>query len=257
MALRWATLIVVIISTAFNYLYLPFVFRSAGLDSNDHPYYLSPVEYGHGLGMLIPLCFLIYAMHQLLPQQQSKILYDRLTGPVIFTSAFGIFRVVLADQDTPGLKVLATAMMTINAMVMLRLVRSRILDCSYSPWLTIPFSLNAGFLAVAIFADISLWLKGIGWYDYPPGESAWTVLMIVAVFALAVSVSVKYKDWLYSIVLTYTIISIWWAKPENVAVNTATLFVGMVLAIWSAGYAAYCIREQITSTGGMEEIENI
>lgn len=238
LALRWATFISTAISFGFVVLSQLVLF----------PEQLDELNYRNAFYMqgLVSLLFFMYAVYQILPNQQHKLLYNRLAGPLIFTNIVTIIWVVLSASQITALSFVTVFMLFINALVMLSLVRRRILDCSYNPWLTLPFSVSAGWLSVVVAANFIYLIKTMGWVAGMTGGNLWVVPMVIVGFGFGIITGIKYKDPIYAAVVGVTVISLGVLQHSKNSILSFTVFTtGALLILWAIGYG---IREQLVSS---------
>lgn len=245
MIFRWLVLVAVVINVAFSYLYnyLPLSTQSIGEVSSKYNSLFTPAPYAFGIWGLIYLSFLVYAVFQLLPQNRDKILYNRLAGPMIFANMLGIAWIISYTTNMIGLSVVIMLVTLMNAITMFTLVRGRIRDCEYTPWLTVPFSLYAGWITVATIANVSQWLVALGWNNSPQAQTGWVMALIALSAALGIMVGYRHRDWIYTAVVAWALIAIGVAdKTTYFLVGVSAFIAGSVVGTWSLGYAVHRIH---------------
>ncbi|HLP21389.1 MAG TPA: hypothetical protein VK174_13850 [Chitinophagales bacterium] len=238
-ALRWAQPIVILASAAFMlaYKFWDALQGSAGLKSNT---LFIPDKCALLFWAVVYIGFFIYSIYQILPAQRNKLLYDRLSAPVLFTIAISVAWQIVNVQGRIGMSALITFAALINAWVMWQWVRSRIADCSYNQWIGVPFSIYAGWITSLTIGGLSDWLSTSGWYGVPLGNAMMNVIMIISGVITGIALSIKHNDWLYPAVIALTFACIWHANHHlNAVVALTAILSGIALGIWSAGFAIF------------------
>src|ERR1043165_7455237 len=248
MALRCAALVALLVNIGFNYFYkfLPFIHKSVTEVSSGYSNLFTPAGYALGIWAVIYLSFLVYGIYQLLPTQRDRILYDRLSIPLIVANLLNIGWIILYTVELMGFSALIMTLTLLNALPMFVLVRNRIRDCEYSGWVGVPFSLYTAWITVAVIANVSQWLASLGRYSDVIGQLPWAVLMIIVTVILTFHISIKYSDWIFSAVITWALLSIWLANYRtNHIMALAALSAAIVLGNWSIAYAAWQVRKSL------------
>lgn len=242
---RWLVLTVILVNVAFNYAYtaLGAGDKTVKEVSDIYKNLFTPAPYAFSIWGLIYLSFIGYGIFQVLPKTIDKILYNRLVGPMVFANLLGICWIIAYTNNMIGLSVAIIGIMLVNALMMFRLVRNRIRDCEYSPWLTIPFSLYAGWITVASIANFTQWLVALGYGS--TGLLGSSVMAALCIFtgALAIIVGYKHRDWIYPLVVSWALIAIYVAdKTQDHIAALASLLSGIAAGTFTAGYAVYRVR---------------
>lgn len=239
---RWAGLFATLVNIAFNYLYNRLPSTGTGIDEVTDSYnsLFTPAGYAFSIWGLIYLSFITYAICQLLPWQKSDRLYDKLSIPFVLVNMLSMLWIRMFSQNHIGTSVgIITAILLLGG-VMFGYAKEGYLYEGNKFWITIPFSLFLGWISVASIANVSLLLISLRWRGGSLGEATWTSVMISAAFLLAVVISISFKDFLYPLVVAWACIAIWVSsKDVSNTVALVALVIGIVLAIWSVGYAIW------------------
>lgn len=75
-------------------------------------------------------------------------------------------------------------------------------------WELVPFSVYLGWISVATIANISYYLKFIGWDGFGLSDVARTIIMLFIAAILAIAFSRKNKDPIYPLVFVWALIGI-------------------------------------------------
>jgi hypothetical protein len=242
---RWLALISVILNIGINYYtnVNPINNQTIGDVSAQYPILFTPAGYAFSIWGLIYLSLSVYAVAQLLPSQRNVPVYDRLAGPLIVISILSIAWVIVFSYERLGLSVVIIAGMLLTAIVLFGRVKQWIFRENGSAWLTVPFSLYLGWLSVAIIANAASWLTGIGWRGGAWGETPWAVLMILVAANLGILTSLRFRDWIYPLVIVWSCVAIWVARQqENSTVALTALIAAIILALWTIVYGIRIYR---------------
>ncbi len=243
--LRWMVVIAIMLNVVFNYIYfyLPFIDTTIQDISVDYRSLFTPAPYAFSIWALIYLSFIGYAVFQLIPKNKQKRLYDRLAEPMTFANLLGICWIIAYTHGLMLISISIMAVLLINALMMFKLVRNRIRDCEYTPWLTVPFSLYAGWITVAAVANITQGLVALGWHGGILGETIWAIFVIILTGSIALLIGLKQKDWIFPAVASWALIAIAIAdKAQDALVAMASFIAGLVLGLFSAIFALVRIR---------------
>jgi tryptophan-rich sensory protein len=244
---RWVALAAVLVNIFFNY-YLnanPIGGQTMGDISDKHPTLITPAGYAFSIWGVIYLLFIIYSIYQVLPNQRKNQAYNQLTLPLIATSMLSIAWLIIFSLEYMGLSVLIISSMLITAILLFGKAKTAVSRGEARSWITIPFALYMAWLSVATVVNIAVWLKDMGWQGGTPGETPWTILMIVVVLALGILISYKFRDIPYPLVIAWATFAIYAARQkDNTPVATAALISGILLVIWSVGYAIWQVKKR-------------
>ncbi len=220
--LRWLALVIIIANIAFNNLYmylLPEVSAVAEI-SDKYNSLFTPAGYAFAIWGLIFIALLIYGIAQLMPKTRLNATYDKLAVPVIIASILcSVWVIVFQYVGISVIVILATLITAIYMyMQALKCYRSG----WTSAWLMVPFSLFAGWISVATIADISLYLKSIGWDGAGISEPLWTIIMISVAALLGIIVSLTTRNYIFPAVVVWALIAIYMKHQsayQNIAIT--------------------------------------
>lgn len=234
--LRWITLAAIFGNVAFNFLSQ----RGAGTGENiqqvtyRYDSLFTPAGYAFAIWGVIYLSFIVYGIYQLLPSQRSENVYDRVALPLILVNVLSSVWIVIFRNEMIGLSVFIILSTLIIGLVMYTRMRAAVLKDGYTTWLSVPFSLFAGWISVASIANISIWLTSLGWNGGGWGEIVWAKIMVIAACVIGVFVAYRFRDLIYPLVVAWACVAIFVARnPEyhNIAMSAMASAITLVIAI--------------------------
>jgi hypothetical protein len=227
--LHWVVLLSVVVNIFFNVLSSMGEIngQTNGEISHQHNTSFTPADFTFSIWSLIYLGYIIYAIAQALPSQREKPIYRQLALPFIAVNLLSVVWLFLFSYELMALSVLVIFAMLIFSIVLLHRVEHR---HKYSFWLTIPFSLLSGWLSVAFLANIATWVASEG---YRLTNDATIALIVLAALA-GVVVNLRYRDWIYPLVIAWADFGIWSANRElNDRVAMVAIWAFFVLMSWA------------------------
>lgn len=208
-ALHWVVFLSVLINIFFNVLSSMGKINGQTNGEISHRYNtpFTPADFTFSIWGVIYLAYIIYAVVQLLPSQREKIIYHKLAFPFIAVNLLSVAWLFLFSFELMGLSTLVISSMLIFSLLLLHRVEYK---HKFSFWLTIPFSLLAGWLSVAFLANVATWMVSEGFRL----NNNITIAMLVLAVLAGVVVNLRYRDWLYPIVIAWADFGIWSANRE-------------------------------------------
>ena len=233
---RLLSSVAVVLSIGFSYLSNGRIIN--GQNNADvsakYPTLFTPAGYAFSVWGLIYLSLVAYAVYQLRPARRYKRIHDWLAAPLLATSLLSMVWLVLFNAEWILSSVVVIAGMLLTALILLVRSREWVLQRRGEGWLSVPFSLYAGWLTVATIANASVYLSSLGWMGYPLNPMLWTLLLLTVTVAIAVGVSWRLRDAVYPTVVAWACLAIWVARrPENQTVALAALAAALVLVAWA------------------------
>ena len=234
--LRLLASVAVVLSIGFSYLSNGRIIN--GQNNADvsakYPTLFTPAGYAFSIWGLIYLSLVAYAVYQLRPARRDKRIHDWLAGPLLITSLLSMGWLVLFNAEWLLGSVLVILGMLGTALLLLVRSQEWVLSRRGEGWLSVPFSLYAGWLTVATIANASVYLSSLGWRGYPLSPTLWALLLLTAAVAIAVGVSWRLRDAVFPAVVAWACLAIWVARrPEDETVALTALAAALVLAAWS------------------------
>lgn len=231
---RWISLTSVIISFAFNYISLSLNIGIGTISEITSIYrnYCTPAGYTFSIWGLIYTCFLTYAIYQLLPSQRQERLYDRIIIPFIFINILSIIWQLVYRYDMITLSLFVIISMLLLGAKVYNCTKIYQLHHRRSCLYTIPFSLFLAWITFATISNTSTWLIYLGYNTSMNMGTTMTAFMLLASFILGIVISIRYRDFIFPIVIAWGSIGIWYKYSfENAIVAGVALFIGVVLIV--------------------------
>lgn len=250
-AWRWIAGIAVVTNIFINYYSnaYPFNGQTMGDVSNQNPTLFTPAGYAFSIWGIIYLSLIVYVIYQLLPSQRKKPIYNDLAIPLTIISLLSIAWVISFSYEMLGLSVCLIAAMLLTAIILFGRAKKAVFHEAAGFWIAIPFSLYAGWLSVAIIANVAVWLKNMGWQGGTWGETPWTIIMTGVAFVISLIISWRFRDLIFPLVVVWASIAIWTARQgENAAVALFALLAGIILLLWTIGYGIWLVRNRDVKT---------
>lgn len=108
--------------------------------------------------------------------------------------------------------------------VIYRLQSSRPAASTLEMWAVhIPFRVYLGWISVATIANATITLDDAGWSGFGLSEPTWGVIMVLAATALGLTMSFRFRDIAYALVLIWALIGIAVRLHENTPILVASL----------------------------------
>ncbi len=242
---RWLAAASVFINVGFNYYTTvnPINNQTQGEVSAQYPTLITPAGYAFSIWGLIYLSLIIYCIYQLLPPQRTKPVYDVLAWPLIIINGLSIAWLYVFAHEYIGMSAIIISCMLVAAILLFGWSKEAVRVQGISNWVTVPFALYASWLSVATIVNIAVWLKHrAGWGGGPQGEEFTTAIMIGIAMVISILVSLRFRDLVFPLVITWALIAIWVARgDESEIVSNAALAAGTTAGLWALwwGYRMY------------------
>lgn len=177
--IRWTTLLV-----TFAGIGLPWFFARTAIDANDpaiQAVTFLPAPYAFIIWAPIYTGFLIFAVWQARDRQADNPRVAAIRPWLMATALLNAAWISAVAVRRPGWTVPLVFLMLATAVGMH--VAGQIGQAVVDPaeaWLRLPFSLYAGWLIVAAFANVSTELARVGWDGFGWSPDTWGLLMVIA-----------------------------------------------------------------------------
>jgi hypothetical protein len=231
---RWLALLIVLINVSFNYFsgnLLPgnSVMHVGGLYQSLY----TPADYSFLIWGAIGFSVIVYSIYQLLPSQSDERIYDELAKPFILTNLFSMAWLIAFRMDVMPVSMFFISCTLIMALVMYIKVRDAVLRDDNSAWLSVPFSLLAGWLSVLVIANASILFISLGLHGSVSSQMVWTIVMILGSGILGIWVCARCRDFVFPFVISWALIAIFIARqPEFPYIGVVALVAAAMPAIW-------------------------
>jgi len=233
---RWLALIALVINVAFNYISEKVVIGKGIAEVSDkYATLFTPADYAFSIWGVIYSALLIYAVYQLLPAQRENDVYDKLAKPFALSNILAMAWIIVFRLEFLFVSVIVIIALLVTVLRLYVIARSAVLRDFQSNWLSVPFSLFAGWLCVATIAGISAWLVSMGWQGQAFTQTVFAVVMIVVASALSIYVAFRCGDIVFPVPVAWAIIAIFIARQDDSKMaGIVALMTGSLLLIWIA-----------------------
>ncbi len=235
--LRWGVLVSVLLNIVFNYLSVQGKINGATIEevTLQYEHSFTPAGFTFSIWSVIYLSFIIYSIYQLLPVRKGNAVYTLVAPSFIGVNLLGMLWLTLYSYDFIGLSVLVIFAMFLLGFFQFRCIKFAIQKHHTKKWISVPFSLFFGWISIAALANFSTWIVSVTGQSTPIYLSMFMIFL--AVFA-AVFITVRYRDWIYPLVVCWACIGIWSATRDFY--NQIASMAGgacVLLITWIAVYA--------------------
>ena len=206
--------------------------------SAKYPTPLTPAGYAFSIWGLIFLGLGLYAVWQLLPAQRRHVLPDAVARPLAVAGAATSAWVVLFAHEQIGLSVLTMLVILGALMLTYGRARAQVLAHAAPAWVSIPFALFLGWIAVATVINLTLGLREVTGPVAPELADYGAYALLLVIVGLGLGLSSAFQERTFPLVLAWALAGIWLARLRDnpplgwAALGAAglTLLVGLVLA---------------------------
>jgi hypothetical protein len=211
---------------------MPWLFALRALDSNDpaaQAVTFLPAPYAFIIWAPIYTGFLIFAVWQARDAQARNPRVAGIRPWLAVTAVLNAAWLGAVAAHRPGWTVPLIFLMLATAIAMHR--AGRIGDAVADPaeaWLRLPFSLYAGWLIVATFANVSTELARMGWDGFGWSPVTWGILLIVASSVIGLLTRFRLDDPVLGGVLVWAYLAIVVQQQERPLIS---LFAGIAAAL--------------------------
>jgi hypothetical protein len=227
---RLLLLLLTVFQISWNYLADLWLGVSIVQVTNHYRSGFVPAGYAFSIWGLIYLAQLVYAVVQLLPASRNKRIYDVIAVPLMMSYVFAIAWGALFRLSYIPLSFFCLFAMLVAAMIVYVKVFSAADAGQVTTWLTLPFSLYAGWLSVANIAGFSLWMVTT---NNIPGAGTLIMMFLLAAIA-GLLVLFSFDDHIYPLVISWALVAIW-VQQQNFVGRVALINALTLLAV-NAGW---------------------
>lgn len=204
-----ATILVVAVNALANIL--PINGQTTGEISNKLEVLFTPAGYVFGIWGFIYFLLFIWSFMQFPASRRNLPIYQKATPLYLLSSALNISWILLWHYEF----FLLTVIVMLGLLLTLIALYHTINNEQTSFWEIMPFSVYLGWISVATIANISYYLKYIGWDGFGLSDVAWTIIMLVVAAILAIAFLRKNEDPVYPLVFIWALIGIGVKNAEN------------------------------------------
>jgi hypothetical protein len=187
--LKVANGIALVVTIVMNYLSNTGIFNGNTMKTISDKYhnYFTPAGYAFSIWGLIYLGllgFVLFTGRDLFAKKDTTDtdpIVEKIGWWFVLSCAANSFWVVAWLYDYIGLSVLIMIVLLFSLLMVIKNTR---MELDYHPFKNYvfifwPFALYAGWITVALVADIAAWLTKVGWDGWGLSEITWTIIMIV------------------------------------------------------------------------------
>lgn len=232
---QWLCVVSVIGAIAGNALanILPFNGQTTGAVSNRFDVLFTPAGYVFGIWGLLYITWCVFTVYQLLPSQRSNPRLQRVTYLFALSGVVNVLWLWLWHHEYFALTVLV--MLTLLGLLItiyLRLDVGRA-RASLAERLCVhtPFSLYLAWISVATIANITVYLRHVGWSGWGLSDIVWVNAMIGVATLLGVIACVQRRDYAFVAVLLWAFVGIASKQAELLPVYTGAVTASALLAV--------------------------
>lgn len=224
--LNTLTFVLMIIVNAFSNI-LPLNGKTTGEISNQLDVLITPAGFTFSIWSFIYIMCTVWIIRQF-PNSRRHLPLYRVTSPYFIISnllnSAWIFlwhyEQVLASVIVMILLLLTLIMLYVNC----KKVEHTLLDI-------LPFSIYLAWISVATIVNIAYYLKYIGWNGFGLSDVIWTVCMMAVATGLAILFRYSQDDWIYPLVIGWSLFGIGMKNLDISAVVTYSAFAFAALVI--------------------------
>lgn len=212
---------------------LPIAGRTTGEISDSFEVFFVPAGYVFAIWGLIYLGLVAFGIYQALPAQRDN---QRLVGIrwlVTLSCAANIVWIWLWHNLLFELTLVAMLVLLASLIaIYMRLDEGKAGAPSVERWaVDAVFSLYLGWISVATIANVTAVLGRREWSGFGISGEIWAVIMLIVAGLLAVLMTVRHRDWIYTLVLAWAFVGIGVSQAGTAVATPAYL---------AAAFAAIC-----------------
>lgn len=234
---RYIALVSVFVNVIFNYVSMSNVMALPSLDDVSHRYssLFTPHDYAFSIWGLIYFAFIVYAIVQAQPKYSEDPLYRNLAKPFALVNILATVWIVVFRMQLMWLSAGIIVTMLAMSIFMLVLSRDAVLRDEYSNWVSVPFSLLAGWLSVATIANFSTLFVYMGWTGSIMTQVIVAIVMIIAAGLIGIYVCARCKDFIFPMVIAWACIAIAVSRSNDFTyVSAVAVFTAVAPIVWIA-----------------------
>jgi hypothetical protein len=174
--------------------------------SDLYPNLFTPAPYTFSIWGLIYLALAGFVIYQINPQFDRKGILApsnliKLRLAFIFSCTLDIFWIFSWQYLKLALSVILMLLLLLNLVYINRLTRLINFNIKEKVFIRAPFSLYFGWITVAVIANITTFLVGIGWQRFGVSPETWTIIILVIGIIIASAFVIQNKDYVYAIAI--------------------------------------------------------
>jgi translocator protein len=175
----------------------------------------TPHDYAFGIWGLIYFSFLVYGVYQAMPSRSEDPLYRHIAKPFALVNFLAMAWIVTFRMQLMWVSAGIILVMLAVSIYMLILSRDAVLRDEYSNWVSVPFSLLAGWLSVATIANIATVFVYMGWQGTVTNQVIITIAMICLATMIGIYVCARCKDFIFPMVIAWACVAIFVSRSND------------------------------------------
>lgn len=177
--------IALIIMIVINYLSNTGIFNDNTMETISDKYfnYFTPAGYAFSIWGLIYLGlsgFVIYTGRSLVTKQETDPIVFKIGWWFVISCIANSLWIVVWLNDQPGLAVLVMLLLLVSLLTIIVNLRMELDHHPIQRYLFVfwPFAIYAGWVSVALIANVAAWLTKIDWNGLGISDVNWTIIMV-------------------------------------------------------------------------------
>ena len=233
---RMFALFAVLVNVVFNYV-SNYSLPLPSMEEVSHSFssLFTPHDYAFSIWGLIYFSFLVYGIYQAMPSRSEDPLYRNIAKPFALVNILASAWIVVFRMQLMWVSVVLIVIMLVLSIFMLILSRDAVLRDEYSNWVSVPFSLLAGWLSVATIANISTLFVYMGWQGTVMNQVIITIVMIFIATMIGIYVCARCKDFIFPMVIAWACVAIFVSRSNDFPyVAAVALATAIMPPLWIA-----------------------
>jgi hypothetical protein len=234
---RLIALIAVFFNVLFNYISLTDVFGLSSLEDVAHRYssLFTPHDYAFSIWGVIYFAFIVYAVYQATPLRSEDPLCRNIAKPFAIVNLLAVAWIVAFRMQLMWVSAGIIVLMLGLSIFMLVLSRDAVLRDEYSNWVSVPFSLLAGWLSVATISNFSTVFVYMGWQGPVMTQVIITIVMILLLGLIGIYVCARCRDFVFPMVIAWACVAIAVSRSADFPyVSAVALATAVMPLVWIA-----------------------
>ncbi|HZY82010.1 MAG TPA: tryptophan-rich sensory protein [Cyclobacteriaceae bacterium] len=213
---RMFALFTVLVNVVFNYI-SNYTLPLPSMEEVSHSFssLFTPHDYAFSIWGLIYFSFIVYGIYQAMPSRSEDPLYRNIAKPFALVNILAMAWIVVFRMQLMWVSVAIILIMLCLSIFMLILSRDAVLRDEYSNWVSVPFSLLAGWLSVATIANISTLFVYMGWQGTVMNQVIITIVMIFIATLIGIYVCARCKDFIFPMVIAWACVAIFVSRSND------------------------------------------
>lgn len=225
---------------------IPFNGQTTGEISNRFDVLFVPSGYVFGIWGVIYLSWIFFAVFQFLPGQKANPRLQRIIYPFVLSCGANVGWLLMWHYEQFFLSVLVMlALLGLLILIYLRLDVGKVpVGIGERLFVRLPFSLYLGWISVATIANITIFLRYVGWGGWGIPEYLWANIMIAVAAILGIVLCLQRRDFMFVAVLIWAFIGIADKQADTAAVYIGAWAATAVLVVVAVTRVGMSVRQR-------------